>query len=61
MEEELTAAQPGVVDYRRLLSWCHNDIGLVLQRTGRLSEALDAYERSGVIKAKVAADHSDSV
>ena len=31
---ELTAAHPDVVDYQRILSWCYNDIGILLHPGG---------------------------
>jgi tetratricopeptide (TPR) repeat protein len=59
IEEELTESHPGVIDYRKILSWCYNDIGNVLADSGKPAEALAAYEKSGQIKQKIAENHLD--
>ena len=51
---ELAASHPEVLDYRRLLSWCDNDTGLLLLEEGRSSEALEVFRRSGRTKQEIA-------
>jgi serine/threonine-protein kinase len=56
---ELTASGRGSVDDQRILSWCYNDIGNLLNTQGRSAEALNAYEESRRIKQKFADEYPD--
>ena len=47
------------MDNQRILSWCHNDIGILLVQEGKTTEALTAFEASRRIKQKIADDHPD--
>jgi serine/threonine-protein kinase len=50
-------ARTDLVDNQRILSWCRNDIGIVLLQEGEISKALTAFEASRRVKQRVADQH----
>jgi serine/threonine-protein kinase len=55
----LVADFPDRGDYRQALAICHNNLGLVLENTGRLGEAVTAYGEALKVYEGLAADFPD--
>lgn len=45
------------VRYARVLSWCDNEIAILLMQAVKIPEALAAFERSRRVKQRIADQH----
>jgi tetratricopeptide (TPR) repeat protein len=59
IQNQLAADFPTRPEIRQGLAWSHNNLGILLQNTGRLNEAEAAYIEALAIQKQLAADFAD--